>query len=276
MTRNSAGLTLPPRPGSLLDENAGSTLSANQHTIGQPKVAIALAALDGVTLYGNYGRTFQIGVGSGSYLIPPRLTDVAPSINEGFEGGVKLTRGHAVEARIAVWQQTASGELRRRLNDPTGDVDNLGATRRRGLDVQLTVRPARQVSLWGSYSYQRATIRVPPPATPAQAGNDIDHVPRHVFTGGVDVVPAERWRLSLWGNGQSSYELDPANSQGRYGRYVTLTAEAAVRVVPQLELAAQLRNLADARYAYVWYDGAQRLFAPADPRALYLTARLGL
>ena len=30
LTRNSAGLTLPPRPGSLLDENAGSTLSANQ------------------------------------------------------------------------------------------------------------------------------------------------------------------------------------------------------------------------------------------------------
>lgn len=31
MTRNSADLTLPPRPGSLLDENAGSTLSENQH-----------------------------------------------------------------------------------------------------------------------------------------------------------------------------------------------------------------------------------------------------
>lgn len=30
MTRKPAGLTLPPRPGSLLDENAGSTLSENQ------------------------------------------------------------------------------------------------------------------------------------------------------------------------------------------------------------------------------------------------------
>jgi iron complex outermembrane receptor protein len=146
------GLTITPGwrwdrvAGDYLDRLTGRTAPINDYgTIGQPKVAVALAALDGVTLYGNYGRTFQIGVGSGSYLIPPRLTDVAPSINEGFEGGVKLTRGHAVEARIAVWQQTASGELRRRLNDPTGDVDNLGATRRRGLDVQLTVRPARQL-----------------------------------------------------------------------------------------------------------------------------------
>ncbi|MBB4617893.1 hypothetical protein GGQ96_002029 [Sphingomonas abaci] len=34
MTRKPAGLTLPPRPGSLLDENAGSTLSENQHIAG--------------------------------------------------------------------------------------------------------------------------------------------------------------------------------------------------------------------------------------------------
>ena len=35
------------------------------------------------------------------------------------------------------------------------------------------------------------------------------------------------WRASLWGNGQSSYELNTANSQGRYGDYFQVTAELA-------------------------------------------------
>lgn len=261
--------------GDFANELAGSTAPINNYaTISQPKLSVAIVPAHGVTVYGNYGRTFQIGVGSGAYLIPPRLTDVAASINEGFEGGVKLTRGRWLEARIALWQQMASGELKRRLNDPSGDVDNLGKTRRRGIDLQLDVKPVRGFAFWGSWSHQRARIVTPDPATPTQTGNDIDHVPRNVFSGGLDVMPDPAIRLSFWGNGQSSYELDPANSQGRYGDYFVLNAEVAYKVTPQVELSAQLKNLADDRYEYVWYDGAQRLHAPADPRSLFGAVRL--
>lgn len=261
--------------GHFANRLAGTTAPINDYgTISQPKLSVAIIPARGVTLYANYGRTFQIGAGSGAYLVPPRLTDVAPSINEGYEGGVKLTRGRWLEARVALWQQTASGELKRRLNDPSGDFDNLGKTRRRGIDLQLDVKPMSRVALWGSYSYQTARIVTPDPATPSQAGNDIDHVPRNVFSGGIDVTPDARLRLSLWGNGQSSYELNPANSQGRYGDYVVLNAEIAYKLTPRIELSAQLKNLADDHYEYVWYDGAQRLHAPADPRALFGAVRL--
>ncbi len=67
-----------------------STAPINDYgSIDQPKLSIAVMPLDGVTLYGNWGRTFQIGLGSGAYLIPPRVIDLAPSINEGWE----LARG---------------------------------------------------------------------------------------------------------------------------------------------------------------------------------------
>ena len=36
-----------------------------------------------------WGRSFQIGAGSGAYLIPPRQVDLAPSINKGWELGLK-------------------------------------------------------------------------------------------------------------------------------------------------------------------------------------------
>ncbi|RZT53234.1 iron complex outermembrane receptor protein [Sphingomonas sp. BK036] len=263
--------------GHFTNRLAGTTAPINGYdTISQPKLSVAVTPVTGVTAYANYGRTFQIGAGSASYLVPPRTTDVAPSINEGYEAGVKLTRGRWLEARVALWQQTASGELKRRLNDPSGDVDNLGQTRRRGIDLQLDLKPVRTVALWGSYSHQTARIITPDPATPSQAGNAIDHVPQNVFSGGLDVTPDAKVRLSLWGNGQSSYELDPANTQGRYGEYVVLNAEVAYKLTPKIEISAQLKNLANKRYEYVWYDGTQRLHTPADPRSLFGAVRLTL
>ncbi|MES2419689.1 MAG: TonB-dependent receptor [Pseudomonadota bacterium] len=261
--------------GDFTNRLSGVTAPINDYgTISQPKLSVAITPTRGVTVYGNYGRTFQIGAGSGAYLVPPRVTDVAPSINEGFEGGVKLSRNRWLEARIAFWQQTASGELKRRLNDPSGDFDNLGKTRRRGVDLQVDVKPVRGVALWGSWSHQTARIVTPDPATPSQAGNAIDHVPQNVFSGGLDITPDPKLRVSFWGNGQSRYELNPANTQGRYGDYAVLNMEVAYKVRPQIEVSAQIKNLANDHYEYVWYDGTQRLHAPADPRSLLGAVRL--
>ena len=262
--------------GDLTNRLNGLRYRVNDYgTISQPKLSVAVTPLPGVTAYGNYGRTFQIGAGSGAYVVPPRERDLAPSINTGWEAGVKLARGRWLTGRVAAWQQVASGELKRRLNDPAGEFDNLGRTRRRGVDVQLSVRPAPALSLWGSWSRQRAVILTPDPATPAQAGNTIDHVPADVYTAGVEWTP-DAWRMSLWGNGQSSYELTPANTQGRYGASTQVTAELARALTPQVELSVQVRNLTGDRYEYVWFDGTQRLHAPADPRAIYGAVRVRL
>lgn len=218
--------------GHFTNRLTGTTAPINDYgTISQPKLSVAITPGGGVTLYGNYGRTFQIGVGAGAYLVAPRTANLAPSINEGYEAGIKFARGRWLEARIAAWQQTASGELKRRTNDPSGDFDNLGKTRRRGIDVQLDIKPVRGVALWGSYSYQTARIVIPDPATPSQVGNAIDHVPQNVFSGGVDLTPVPKLRLSLSGNGQSSYDLTSANDQGRFGAYVVFNAEVAYKVM---------------------------------------------
>lgn len=243
-------------------------------SISQPKMSVAVTPITGLTAYGNFGRTFQIGAGSGAYVVPPRVRDVAASINEGFEGGIKLSQGRWLSARAAMWQQTATGELKRRLNDPSGEFDNLGATRRRGFDLEASVRPLPGLSAWASWSHQKAIIRAPDPAAPLTAGNEIDHVPRDVYTAGVEWSPATLpLRASLWGNGQSSYELNTANDRGRYGEYLQFTAELAYRVTKTIEVSAQVRNLTNNRYEYVWFDGTQRLHAPADPRSFFGAVR---
>ena len=47
-------------------------------------------------------------------------------------------------------------------------------------------------------------------------------------------------------------------------------------MLPRLEVAAQLKNIGDRAYEYVWFDGSQVLHAPADGRALYGSVRLTL
>lgn len=232
-------------------------------SISQPKIAVALTPAKGTTIYGNWGRSFQIGVGSGAYLIAPRRLNLAPSNNEGFEVGLKYTVADRLEARLAVWQQTATGEIKRKLNDPLGDFDNLGATRRRGIDAQLSARPVPGVSLWGAVSWQKAIITTPDPATPVLRGNEIDHVPNWLLSGGLDVTLIDKLRLSLWGGGQSAYELTPANNRGRFGDFITLNAEAAYRLMPQVELSVSAKNLTNRYYEYVWWDGTQTLHSPA-------------
>ena len=55
---------------------------------------------------------------------------------------------------------------------------------------------------------------------------------------------------------------------------MVVSGEVAFEVTPQVELSAQVKNLGDEHYEYVWWDGTQLLNAPADPRALYGAVRL--
>lgn len=251
--------------GRFTNRFAATTAPINDYgAISQPKFSVSITPGAGVTLYGNWGRTYQIGVGSGAYLIAPRVTNLAPSINTGWETGIKYAFADMVEARVALWQQTATGEIKRKLNDPLGDSENLGATRRRGVDVQLSARPVRGLAFWGAVSHQNAVIITPDPATPQFAGNQIDHVPHWLLSGGADYTGIPKLRLSVWAGGQSSYELDSSNTHGRFGDYAVINAEVAYQVTPQVELSLSGKNLGDAYYEYVWWDGAQSLHSPAD------------
>ncbi len=254
--------------GSYLNRLNGQFAPINDYgTISQPKLSVAVLPIKGVTLYGNYGKSFQIGLGSGAYLIPPRTTNLDPSINEGWEIGVKYALGDLFEGRVAAWQQTATGEIKRKLNDPLGDSENVGATRRRGFDLQLSAKPIAGLSLWGALTWQKATITTPDPATPQYKGNEIDHVPHWLWSSGVDFTGLQKVRLSLWANGQSSYWLTAANSAangGKFGSYSLFNAEVAYTVNDRIEAALTGKNLTDTFYEYAWWDGAQTLHSPGD------------
>lgn len=277
----TAWLTLTPAwridwvDGQFLNRLTGVAAPINDYgAIQQPKFSVAVRPAPGVTVYGNWGKSFQVGVGSGAYLIAPRITDLDPSINEGWEAGVRYAPTDRLTARLAIWGQTATGELKRKLNDPSGDFDNLGATKREGVDLQIDAKLTSRLSVWGAAAWQSAKIRTPDPATPELKGNKIDHVPARMFSGGVDYVATDKLTLSASASGQSAYELATSNNRGRFGDYVSVDLDATYKVNPRLALSLQIKNLTDADREYVWWDGAQTLHSPADGRTAFISARV--
>jgi iron complex outermembrane receptor protein len=188
--------------------------------IQQPKFSAVWSPAQSLSLYANWGRSFQVGVGAASYLIPPRSSDLKASINDGSELGLTFVLGSALNGRVAVWRQTATDEVYRDLNNPSGDSTNIGATRRRGVDLQLRARPAATVEAFATLGLQEAIITTPNPAAPATLGQEVDHVPRRLFNAGIDWQALPVLKLSAWLQGQGSYWLERSNTlTGKFGGY---------------------------------------------------------
>ncbi|WP_332878404.1 TonB-dependent receptor [Massilia sp. S19_KUP03_FR1] len=263
--------------GNLRDRLTGTQSPAHDYgPIRQPKISIVYALAPRASVYANWGRTFQVGAGIDTYRTQAR--NLAPSINDGWETGLKLTPWTGLDCRLAYWEQRASGEVATVLGvnglpDPGGS-GNVGKTLRRGYDAQLNARLLVRTVAWVSYSHQKATITVADPGAPQTQGKEIENVPHNLFSAGIDVQATERLKLSAWGNGQGAYFIDRSNALGRFGNYAVLNLGAQYRVSEALSVNLQLKNLTDRQYVYAWYDSGSSGFSPADGRAAYATLNL--
>ena len=261
--------------GSMHNRLSGLTYDVNDYgLIHQPKFSVVYSPADGHSVYANWGRSFQIGVGAASYLVPPRTTDLKPSINTGWELGWKFRPQPWLEGRVATWTQIASDEVYRQLNDPNNDSANLGRTRRDGQDLQLNVRASEQLSGWASLTLQRARIVEPDPSAPATRGKEVDHVPHALASVGARWQASAKWEATASVRAQSSYYLESTNATGRYGQFVVTDVSVTHHYSDRVSFDVQVKNLFDHDHEYVWWDGSQSLHAPADGRAVYVSAQL--
>ncbi len=255
--------------GNFTNRLTGTTAAINDYgTIWQPKIGAVVTPIKGYSLYGNWGRTFQVAVGAASYLVAPRVNSLAPSINDGWEIGFKLEPTPWLNSRIAYWQQSATSEWGRDLNNPNNDSINVGATDRQGVDIEARYTPDLPFEVWASYSLQEAIIKTPG-AVGVKAGNKVDHVPDYIFSGGVDYRVTPLFKASLWTTGQGNYYLDQANTQSGFGEYALLNLNLGYQVTKQVEVQFQTKNLTDTYWEYAWYDGSQTLHSPGDGIAFY-------
>ncbi len=240
--------------------------------IKQPKISAIYDLTEQFSLYGNWGRAFQVGLGAGSYRSASQTTDLRPSINDGWETGVKWKGGAGIEGRLAVWNQTASNEFGRKLNDPANSSENVGETERKGVDLEARFKLTEKLGLWGAYSWQKAKIIKADAANSATEGQELDHVPHHLWSLGVDYQHNDALKFSLWSNGQSDYYVDRQNLKGKFGDYRLWHFSASYQVSPAVALQLQVKNLTNQSYEYVWYDTSvspNTQHGAGDGRAIY-------
>jgi iron complex outermembrane receptor protein len=273
--RVDAGLRLDRVGGDFRNTQTGETLPGLDYGwIPQPKASATLAVARALSLYGNYGRGFQVGTGVAAYGRPaPGARPLTYSRNDGYEGGVVVQPAAAVRLRAGAWRQDAADEVRLRF-DNSGDSENVGRTRRTGVDVEATVRPLRAVSLWGALTTQRAVLVEPGPLNAAARGRRLNHVPDWTAKYGADWSPTPRVNASFWAYGQGAYHLTDANTLPRFGGYTAVNADLSVRLARGVAVGVALQNAFDRYYEYVWYDGAQTQHSPANGRGLALTVSL--
>lgn len=244
-------------------------------TISQPKIGMTITPIEGYSLYGNWGRTFQVGLGQATFL-GRNQSNTGPSLNDGWEVGVKLKPADWIEGRVAYWSQKATNEISRDL--ASADSTMIGPSLRQGVDVEIKVYPTDTVGVWAAYSLQEAKVTNPPAVTAAKmeyvAGNEIVNTPNYLFSAGIDYQILPELRSSLWASGQGNYFVNQANTLNKQGEYALLNLDLGYQVTKEVELQFQVKNLNDARREYVWYDetfaaSAQPFFSPGDGRAFY-------
>lgn len=279
-------------PGYRVDRFSGHTLIRTSGVeadlqdsgwIDQPKLSVVYSPVENMSLYANWGRTFQVLTGSRApaYLTPGQ-SEFKPSINTGKEAGIKFAPAAGSEMRLAVWQQDATDEV---ANMPsTGTTVGLGETRRRGVDLQLTGRLTDRLEVWLSHSVQEAKVVSAFTSTGTSlAGKEVFSTPRYITNIGADYRLSDAWRFGLQGRAQGDYYIDDLNAQGKFGSFVLFDASVRYTLSPTTSLDLQVRNIADRDYEYVWYDNFfwpagshQPSFSPGPGRAAYLSLNLKL
>ena len=279
-------------PGYRVDKFNGHTLARTSGIEGrlqdsgwvdQPKLSMVYSPVDSVSVYANWGRTFQVLTGSGgpAYLVPGQTT-FAPSINTGKELGVKFKPAPRTDLRLAVWRQDATDEV---ANMPaTGTTVGLGETRREGVDLQLSGRVYDKLDLWLSHSLQKAeVIKAFGADGVSLAGKEVFSTPRHITTAGAEYRHSDRLRFGLQGRAQGNYFVDSPNGLGKYGGFVLFDASVRYALSQRVSVDLQVRNLADREYEYAWYDNFfwpaneyQPMFSSGPGRAAYLSLNVKL
>jgi iron complex outermembrane recepter protein len=267
-----AALRADALSGQLKDRLADQRYELNDFgVIWQPKLSAAWSFLRGQRLYANYGRTFQVNTGIGAYATTPG-TRLDPSLNDGWEAGVRALAFPWLSARTAVWRQLSSGEVRMKF-DNSGESENIGETLRYGVDLELTVAPVNWLSLWGAFSPVITKQLEPGEGAEERRDRWLNHVPRFNAKAGIDYRKHQDLRVSLWLYAQGDYYLTKENDSPAIGEYVVANLDTSYQWSEWLALGASIQNLLNLRYdASIWYkDYGQigSLHSPAPPLSIY-------
>jgi iron complex outermembrane receptor protein len=266
-----------------LDDQLGSNLDGNNRFVHfNPAIGATYKVLPATTVYGGLSQSTRTPTASEIECSNPATPCLLPTNLAGDPPNLRQVISHTAElgARGRLPGITGSGgELswnlsvfRTLLKDDIygvatsvsqGFFQNIGDTRRQGLEAGLNYRDARW-SAYANYSFVqaqfRSALRVPSPSNPAQdasgdvqvePGDRLPGIPEHRLKLGLDykIIPA--WSLGATLNMVSSfyYVGDESNQLSPIPGYTVVNLHSTYKPAPHLEVFASVDNLFNRRYA---------------------------
>lgn len=164
-----------------------------------------------------------------------------------------------------IWRSDSRNDIRHIPSEIRGRAyfANLGRSRRQGVDLSAEWRSGPW-EIGADYTYTDATFRsdfeISSPANPAaeddegevsvERGDRLPNLPRH--SGNIRLAyDTDQWRITGFARLRSSQILvgDEGNDNDPLSGYAIFDAAGYVKLLPQLTLVAEVRNLFDRKYA---------------------------
>lgn len=234
-----------------------------------PRVAVRYDVKPGVSVYSSVARGFEVPTNSELTASPDTLsglnTALRPSSLMNYEAGAKALLKSRVLLDVAVYRTNVTGEFLSRtvvipgVQFPRTIFENVGRTRRTGLEVSATTLIAPWVDVVTSYTYARyvmtqftgTEINAQGQSVAANyAGKLIPGVPQQRGAVEMRLRPTNALGITVWGEAQGRTFVDNANTtKGTVFTQVTRTGQAPL-IVPVAFGAVPGYALAHATIAY--------------------------
>ncbi len=292
----------------VLDPAADTTNSFSRLS---PRGGVSLELGPGASIYGSVGQSFRAPAvlelacadETAACPLPFALGDdppLDPVVATTIEVGGQVVRGPAI-ASASVYRTNVRDDISFIQSEAAvfeGYFDNIGTTRREGIELALQVIPTEQLSVYANYAYTRATFRTAAEIFSIRADDAFVGVP---LSGENNVQPGDRLPLvpdhqvklgallslpvgfqfgaDLRYTGQQWLRGDEANETSRLDRYVVTNLRAGFSRA-NWELSAVLTNAFDNQAAVFGtfnenrQNGAlERFLTPMNARSFKLILR---
>ena len=194
--------------------------------------------------------------------------DLDPERGFSLDAGLRLLSGDLLELSLGGYWLELRDEIRFAFDAAIGASrnQNIGATRRLGVETDLVLRPLGWLALQATYSAGTARF-----TTGDNEGRRIPLTAVHQLDAELAVTPVEGLRLGPQVSARSSMYPggDESNTQEPVPALFLLDLQAAYQrpLGPgSLALTAEVANLLDARYAPIQFDFGSRSYYPAPGR----------
>ena len=244
-----------------------------------PKAGLTWNPTSDIGAYFSYSEGFRTPTVDELFTFFPFSSnpDLEPAVSRTLEFGGRVLVGEYFEGTLALFRTDVDDEILFIVTDPTtggGQNQNVGQTRRRGIEVTLKGRYRDLLDGFINYSYIKATFETDILLSSGlvTSGNDIPLVPRNRLGVGVNVYPVEGLTFSLAGVYVDEQFLsgDEPNQSDPLDPYFVLNGQLSYRRGP-LTLFIQGKNITNTEYEPwgVLAFGGDRFLMPA-PGANFL------